>query len=1633
MYSLCIAVSLLIWGLTYFYGKGSSADISTHDSQGRNFSNDNLANPSSAVFAAVYAAFLAISVILPNYYDQNINELFVSWQQFTSVDALKLSSGIALSFFFPGYAIVNIIFSQKQTLGLLPKVLVGYILSMFIAGFTGYVLSLMEFVISDVKLVLFAIYLIIFLVFVQNQFRIFSKKKTMTLGKSYQSVRSYFAFQLNKGKLVANSPLVVVFGSLVSLVFLSTSVLHGGMIIGDQWYHHGRAIQFVSGNYGIIDASNADFPYPPLFPALLSSFFVIGDVPTVNAYASVGFLNIMALFAFYYFCKNWVPNQSRKAAVLASALFMLASGFGWIHAAGIFASDTVDSETSAMQTILDASKQTYDIRSPSTFLLASHPDFSTPLQIIILPIGFTLLGIIKQHTANRTNRLWFILAVSLAAALGIFSHDEIYFFIIVASVLPPIFKLPDKNFVYVGLLLATGVALLASHLFSEEYLVSTVIMGIPLIAISLLFIIVAWAVYLTKALEKSYGYIYKISRILRGKLSPIRSRRLIFIIGIVLISTFSYLYVFTLLTWAEIPLKDIETQTSESFPRNVPWYLYPMKLGLVGVLGTCYLLSYIFRRFEKEVFVFGIIAVIAIVTGPYYDEHRFSKYVMVGLIGFASLLLYKMILFLNNTKIFLRHLSSGLLVSLLIVMCSISTLTFIGYDAWSLESNSQVSWLNRRDFPSSPELDMLGFVGNYNSNYYYDNSSNGFTKGIHNIITWSSEYQTANGLLGKFQGFSGIPIPVMLQTPLALNASNLESFYNLLASSGIDLIVIPSRDIADRKDSNNNPEVSPIDTEDGQANGKGDDKAAGVNSGDKSQDIASFALKNFQKIYQDNGFAILAIPEHITPPTSKGDIAIVNKATPHDPILDRSTIFNPENRDNNSTKVVLPYTNQFFSRISKSDFAKIVENRRDVILDAYNKSQTLWSSEIKYRNGSMNYIESQFRIIDRNKDKPHDECGLVWQSGERKYYVRIRDDKLEFSETPAPKDRYNIENQQLKLDRWILYTLKIVFFEDHLQVYVNDMLKLRVPNNLYDSDQGISRIGIRCNGNIAEFAPISIAHIYQLDTRNDSSSFIHENAIGKGQSYQYYYPLSSLALSGAAYDTFLPNDNSIFAKKNIILPIRATGGLGNNEFDNTDHLYRFLSYVRDGGTLTVVNGDKKASGWLANTFFSIKYDNDTSIFNSIIKTSEPKSVLQVFGNTSSIESISPDTTFTSYYYNNDSRISPFSMEKVYGKGKIIFIEAAGYFDAVSMFPEKYFTTLPDMLRFAGIDFRGLNTEGESTDVSFPNSYNIGNITIFGDTIINSSSLLLPLEAQGADRLMNQYHIQGISADYNKEADSQINKTGIAFNNDTNNPITSRDFSMKSILQNTEIRSVELYGQYKATIEASGKLELPSPYSPQSQNDYFGVSIPSGFDLRVALLNKNAHANITLTDGTIRTIKSTTGDSSQDKVTEIYFRNISTAVPQMDTIDLLIKRPELVVHGNVTFESLFQGRYDFDLSKDIEGNRLELTEANVDTRLGYVDSYDKTYENKQTTDYVTYIKSLQFDQLSENPGTKIVLRTPGDISDMAKQRGILVPWKKIMTSETNIVLVTFVFLASLLTTFLAWQKSKRTKSITGKDI
>ena len=183
-----------------------------------------------------------------------------------------------------------------------------------------------------------------------------------------------------------------------------------------------------------------------------------------------------------------------------------------------------------------------------------------------------------------------MLIISAILLVGIFSHDEIYFFIIIACILPIVFGLRGKGFIYLGILSANGIAIFANYIFLDEYLSATVIMGIPLVVISFFFIMITWAIYSSRILEKLYYAIgtHKTAikkAFLPRNSSPYRSHAK-FTLSVILVSVVCYLYLFSYITWAELSVKDVETQTSELFPRNVPWYLLSHEIGIDRNFGT---------------------------------------------------------------------------------------------------------------------------------------------------------------------------------------------------------------------------------------------------------------------------------------------------------------------------------------------------------------------------------------------------------------------------------------------------------------------------------------------------------------------------------------------------------------------------------------------------------------------------------------------------------------------------------------------------------------------------------------------------------------------------------------------------------------------------------------------------------------------------------------------------------------------------------------------------------------------------------------------------------------------------------------------------------------------------------------
>ncbi|HZA65095.1 MAG TPA: hypothetical protein VE573_19610, partial [Nitrososphaeraceae archaeon] len=889
-------------------------------------------------------------------------------------------------------------------------------------------------------------------------------------------------------------------------------------------------------------AGAGDKLFSPFPSSLFAAFFSVSGIPSVNAYASLGFLNIIPVFSFYYFFKNWVPNRMKRGALLASTLFMLSSGFGWVYVVDLGITDPPESQLSALQILYQAGIKSIDIILPTSFIGTAHPDFSSPLIITAIPAGFTMLGFLREKinkNGNESKIKYFTILLSLAI-LGILSHDEFYLFIIIASIIPLfLFSIglrdeKKKNFVivYGALSVALLIIILAGFSFARGYFIYNSVLGLPVIILCFIFVTITSILYiatrffhslLIEKRGKNNQHRFRLWRDRKNRtLAP----------GLVLVFTMAWLYAISLIVWSELSVEAVEIQTHDY---SIPWYLYPVKLGVTGLLGLAFIISYLFKKFEKEIFVFGIIVIIAFVTGPYYDEHRFSKYIMAGLAGLGSLFIYSVIIkFLKPQRnIRFRVLATSLTFGIVILSSSLSILMFWGYNASALDSDFDKA-LGRRDFPLASEFAPFRLFRNDSKDLL-----------AFNVAAPSDEYSFHTGdLIGKVQAFSGIPWAKLTQSPLSLNASTLEGFYDLLDYSDTRYIVLPKEDyvnltaVAEKDNKINTAIGGKQEREQGQSQ---QDTVIGEEvRKDKVSDVLRFAIENFQTVYEDGRYLVMAVP-NLSQSRSQADIGFVFPR-------DGSSL---SSLSSNQTEVVLPYNKELFRDIDMLTRSNKLEigTASSVLYGDKEEMTTFWSNPIR-RAGDVNYIVATFRIIGENKTS--NDAGILWDVGNKEYTLSVRNDRLEVLEGPTNVDNSGeSHNKKLvnvrEIDRmngtW--YTIKVILMEDYFDIYLNDIPAVRVPRtndepyqpkNTSTSDTfnadiegttSISRTGIFAYNNVAEFKPIKIGQALLPLSNEEKTDFHH------------YYPLNILATSKLDYDTFMEGDPSVFSKEVVVLDINS--------------------------------------------------------------------------------------------------------------------------------------------------------------------------------------------------------------------------------------------------------------------------------------------------------------------------------------------------------------------------------------------------------------------------------------------------------------------------------------------------------------
>ena len=392
------------------------------------------------------------------------------------------------------------------------------------------------------------------------------------------------------------------------------------------------------------------------------------------------------------------------------------------------------------------------------------------------------------------------------------------------------------------------------------------------------------------------------------------------------------------------------------------------------------------------------------------------------------------------------------------------------------------------------------------------------------------------------------------------------------------------------------------------------------------------------------------------------------------------------------------------------------------------------------------------------------------------------------------------------------------------------------------------------------------------------------------------------------YDIFLKDDFSALSKNNVVLTFDPSGN---------DDVSTYLRFVKNGGNLVVINTDNNFEGGFSRLLSIIP--RQMTKFDSVMALGEQQPTIKIPGLVKNIESKSSDVTIKSYYMNNNQLVTPFAIEKKYDAGRVVLVNAFGYFNAISKSPNSYFLTLGSIPHLMDLQANEEYTKPSVTN-AIPSIRFVGDLKITGNSTINSSSLLL----------------YGSKAFYAKDF-SALNSSDLGYNAQ----------HQKSNFKNVFIKDLKLYGQTQVIINSTGSLQLPLQ---PSVYDYITVSVPLPFNMTLKVSN-GANAEATIGNSYVqKSLKFTSG--------EINFHGVGTDVLSTppSSIHLLLKSPEIKANGNGSFKSLYW-------SPRINGEPFEIREK-LSLKLGHADYYyyyEYADEKMGATDFVTYLKWLRVDR------------------------------------------------------------------------
>lgn len=573
----------------------------------------------------VLASF--VSIISFCFISSMQSQVYVPPENIPMANWLRNICAIFLTTFIPGYMIIDIV-DRNQSIGFLKKILSSYVLSLISTFLVGYIIILSGNTIN--QLGTFGISTLNVSILIMYIFFFFRRRARNRQPQEVSKAKSKRISDVH-----ALYPLAFWILIVCSIIVL-TYVRYGPQLITDQVNEHGLAISL-----GRIQLPQdaAAFPqgYPWFFGIYLAMLFASSGVPSINAYNSLGFLNIIPLLALFVLAKSFFRNHTHADVIAALCTFLafFTSGFGWTYTL----EKTLVSNTPLSKAIYLSWTKTYDILTPNSFITAGHPDITTPLLLIGLPAMFVLFELVVSAQNELGTRLKYLLII-LTTVFAYLGHTETIIMIATVAIISITKK--DSLKVLISLLtafLAIFVidALSPSHFYSIQ-------------GVTLLGHFVSFPVLLSSALV-GLIFICLVLRMAKSANLPARFRSMVKraedspttgYLVILFSSVIFCIYLLTFVIWGNVQA-NFNTWLVFGYDGSVPWYFYPMRLGVVGFIALTGILYWLLTRKWSSIvqlFPFYVWAFVAIIVGPYYLEYRLLKELYIPISIIAGIILF---------------------------------------------------------------------------------------------------------------------------------------------------------------------------------------------------------------------------------------------------------------------------------------------------------------------------------------------------------------------------------------------------------------------------------------------------------------------------------------------------------------------------------------------------------------------------------------------------------------------------------------------------------------------------------------------------------------------------------------------------------------------------------------------------------------------------------------------------------------------------------------------------------------------------------------------------------------------------------------------------------------------------------